>query len=174
MKCASHSALRDLRLNTNDHSTKSELWGKVLKVITVNLFFQADERAVLLLILPVTRNRLLIPVSWDEDKVLIAAANPADQEPLDWLRANFPRPHRLVLAGPQDVLFAIERAYHPIPRRAGKKLLGELLLEAGVIEGGQLEEALRVQKRTGETLGDVIEELGFVSRKVIEERLSSH
>ena len=120
------------------------------------------------------RNRLLIPVSWDEDKVLIAAANPADQETLDWLQANLPRPHRLVLAGPQDVLFAIERAYHPIPRRAGKKLLGELLLEAGVIETGQLEEALRVQKRTGEKLGDVIEELGFVSRKVIEERLKSH
>ena len=79
------------------------------------------------------RNRLLIPVSSDEDKVLIAAANPADQETLDWLQANLPRPHRLVLAGPQDVLFAIERAYHPIPRRAGKKLLGELLLEAGVI-----------------------------------------
>ena len=53
VKCASYIAPRYLRLSTNYHSMKSELWGEVLKVTTVNLFFQADERAVLLLILPV-------------------------------------------------------------------------------------------------------------------------
>lgn len=46
-----------------------------------------------------------------------------------------------------------------------KKLLGEKLLEEGLITREQLGEALRVQARTGELLGRVLIKLGMISEK---------
>lgn len=46
-----------------------------------------------------------------------------------------------------------------------KKLLGERLLEEGLITREQLGEALRVQSRTGELLGSVLIKLGMISEK---------
>lgn len=49
-----------------------------------------------------------------------------------------------------------------------KRLLGELLVEKGVITRQQLWEALRVQSKTGDRLGQVLIEQGFVREKDIE------
>ena len=48
------------------------------------------------------------------------------------------------------------------PRR---KMLGERLIEAGLITPDQLDLALREQKRTGERVGEILITLGFVAQE---------
>ncbi len=50
------------------------------------------------------------------------------------------------------------------PRR---KLLGEMLVEAGAITEAQLREALTEQERTGERLGRILIERGYISRQAL-------
>ncbi|MDD4792427.1 MAG: type II secretion system protein GspE, partial [Firmicutes bacterium] len=51
--------------------------------------------------------------------------------------------------------------------RPGHKRIGDYLLEAGALNHEQLEEALEVQRRTGERLGRVLVKLGHVSEAAI-------
>ncbi|MEW6457495.1 MAG: ATPase, T2SS/T4P/T4SS family [Bacillota bacterium] len=53
-----------------------------------------------------------------------------------------------------------------------RKLLGEILLEKGVITAEALQEALDLQKQTGERLGRVLVDLGYVSEHVLVEALA--
>ncbi len=55
-----------------------------------------------------------------------------------------------------------------------RKRLGEILIEAGVIDDMQLKTALAEQKRWGDRLGNVLIGLGFVSEDVMAKALSSH
>lgn len=55
-----------------------------------------------------------------------------------------------------------EVKYSPVPRR---KMLGELLVEAGVITKMQLQEALAEQARTGDRLGAILRDRGYVSKQ---------
>ncbi len=55
-----------------------------------------------------------------------------------------------------------------------RKKLGEILIEAGVIDEMQLKTALSEQKRWGDRLGNVLIGLGFVSEEVMAKALSSH
>jgi type IV pilus assembly protein PilB len=50
-------------------------------------------------------------------------------------------------------------------KAAVKKLLGERLIEAGLLTKEQLNEALRVQTQTGELLGSILIKSGFISEK---------
>ncbi|MGE5699752.1 MAG: GspE/PulE family protein [Deltaproteobacteria bacterium] len=60
------------------------------------------------------------------------------------------------------------------PRPAGKrKLLGERLVESGLITPDQLDLALREQKRTGERIGEILISLGFVTQELISSALAS-
>lgn len=52
-----------------------------------------------------------------------------------------------------------------------RKLLGEILKEAGLIKPEELEEALQVQQQTGERLGKVLVKLGYVTEQQINEVL---
>ncbi|MCL5884215.1 MAG: Flp pilus assembly complex ATPase component TadA [Deltaproteobacteria bacterium] len=56
------------------------------------------------------------------------------------------------------------------PRR---KLLGERLIEAGLITQDQLDLGLREQKRTGERIGEILINLGFVTQELISSVLAS-
>src|SRR3954453_15890072 len=47
---------------------------------------------------------------------------------------------------------------------AAKRRLGDIFVERGLIHGAQLEEALSVQRESGGKLGEVLVELGFVTR----------
>src|SRR3990172_10717894 len=58
----------------------------------------------------------------------------------------------------------------PAPKR---KLLGERLVEEGLVSRDQLELALREQKRTGERIGDILIDLGFVTQELISSALAS-
>lgn len=47
--------------------------------------------------------------------------------------------------------------------RATRKRLGEILVEKGLIQEGQLIEALKAQRRSGELLGEALVRMGFSS-----------
>lgn len=51
------------------------------------------------------------------------------------------------------------------PTPAGPAMLGQLLLRAGIINGTQLEDALKQQKQSGKLLGAVLEEMGCISNE---------
>lgn len=53
-----------------------------------------------------------------------------------------------------------------------KKRLGERLVEAGLLQGDKLELALAEQKRTSRLLGEVLLDLGFVSRETLAQFLA--
>lgn len=57
--------------------------------------------------------------------------------------------------------------WHPRDVQEKHKSLGMALLDEGVITKNQLEEALRVQKRTNRLLGNILLELGYVTREDI-------
>jgi type IV pilus assembly protein PilB len=56
---------------------------------------------------------------------------------------------------------------------AKRKLLGERLAEAGLVTPDQLDLALREQKRTGERIGEILVNLGFVTQELISSVLAS-
>jgi len=47
---------------------------------------------------------------------------------------------------------------------AAKRRLGDIFVERGMIDQAQLDEALAVQRETGAKLGEVLVDLGFVTR----------
>lgn len=47
----------------------------------------------------------------------------------------------------------------------GRKRLGDLLIEAGLLSGEQLEKALKVQKKTDERLGRILLNLGYITEE---------
>jgi len=47
---------------------------------------------------------------------------------------------------------------------AAKKRLGDIIVERGLVTPDQLNEALRVQRERGGKLGEVLVELGFITR----------
>jgi type IV pilus assembly protein PilB len=53
-----------------------------------------------------------------------------------------------------------------------KKRLGELLVEAGLINTKQLNQALEIQKNSGEKLGQVLSRLGYTTMDTLVEFLS--
>ncbi|MBI5124126.1 MAG: hypothetical protein HZA72_01750 [Candidatus Omnitrophica bacterium] len=57
-------------------------------------------------------------------------------------------------------------------RRIITKLLGELLLEKGVINEAQLEKALKVQKEKGGLIGQIIVMLGYAKEEEIAQALT--
>ncbi len=61
----------------------------------------------------------------------------------------------------------------PAEGKKRKKLLGERLIEAGLITPDQLELALKEQRRTGERIGEILINLGFVTQELISSVLAS-
>ncbi|MBF8260240.1 MAG: T2SP E protein, partial [Actinobacteria bacterium] len=59
------------------------------------------------------------------------------------------------------------------PAPPKRKLLGERLIEAGLVTQDQLDLAMREQKRTGERVGEILVGLGFVTQELISSVLAS-
>jgi type IV pilus assembly protein PilB len=57
---------------------------------------------------------------------------------------------------------------------AERKRLGEMLIEAGLIDDMQLQSALGHQKQWGGKLGDILLEMGFISEHVLADFFESH
>lgn len=58
------------------------------------------------------------------------------------------------------------------PPTPPKKLIGQLLLEAGLITQGQLDEALREQKKSGKKVVEVLQDLGYINQAAFERFLA--
>jgi glycosyltransferase XagB len=70
------------------------------------------------------------------------------------------------LAPETDLRLAISHAYLSKDGYAGTPL-GKLLVSAGDITRADLDRALRLQKRTGGKLGEVLQDLGLVTPEVV-------
>jgi adsorption protein B len=123
-----------------------------------------DKRLLGLIQESAAREFQVLAVAEEGEKVLVAAADPGNAALKNWLEWNLRRPYRLVLAGRKNLVDAIDRAYAPAVQR---KMLGELLLQSGVITAQQLEAALEEQKRSGRKLGEVLERLGFITPELL-------
>ena len=58
-------------------------------------------------------------------------------------------------------------------RPGGRKLIGQMLIEKGLINEQQLNQALAVQKQSGKLVGEVLVELGHVQKAALYESLSA-
>ncbi len=58
-------------------------------------------------------------------------------------------------------------------RRINNKQLGELLLDRGIINQSQLDQALAVQRDKGGLIGEILVELGFVKEEDIAQSLTA-
>ena len=117
----------------------------------------------------VAREQRMLVVGWENAQFLIATSEPDSAHVREWLLANFHLAHRLVLVGEREIVRAIDATY-----AAGKRprrMLGELLMEAGVITADQLKNALVEQKRTGRKLGQVLEAMGLVRPDMLAQKI---
>jgi type IV pilus assembly protein PilB len=57
-------------------------------------------------------------------------------------------------------------------RRPGRKLIGQLLVEKGLINQEQLDEALETQKQSTQLIGEILVDLGYVQREPLYESLA--
>jgi len=119
------------------------------------------EAAELLLALPLHDSRGVLEV---------ACADPGSPGIQKRLEGLFGCPVLLRLAGVSDLRLAISRAYLSRDGRAGP-LLGELLVQAHDITQLDLDRALRIQKKSGRKLGEILQDMGLISPEMLGEAL---
>lgn len=135
---------------------------------------RVDARAIppeLLRLVPesAAREHLVLPLARDNEAVVVASADPGSQTVTAWLDQHLGLPYRLVMAGRRNLLEEIDRAFGT---GSGRRLmLGELLLQAGVITGEQLALALEEQRHSGRKLGEVLEGFGIITREQLEAKM---
>jgi len=111
----------------------------------------------------------MLAVGSENGQIVVAAVDPGNQRAQEWLATHLGRPHRFVLASRRNLMEGLARAYGPpVTRRI---MLGELLLQSGVITSDQLARALEMQKRSGKRLGEILEEEGLISRELLEAKI---
>lgn len=117
----------------------------------------------------VAREYLMLAVGSEDGQIVVASVDPGNRRAQEWLAAHLDRPHRLVLASRRNMMEGLDHAYgRPVRRRI---MLGELLLQSGVITSDQLAQGLEMQKRSGKRLGEILEEEGLVSRELLEAKI---
>lgn len=135
---------------------------------------RVDARAIppdVLKLIPesAAREHLMLPVAMDAGRVVVVAADPGSAAVATWLEQHLGLPFRLAMAGRGNLLAEIDRLFGA---RGGKRLmLGELLMQAGVITAEQLALALEEQRQSGKKLGEVLEGFGIITREQLELRI---
>jgi len=79
-------------------------------------------------------------------------------------------PVSLRLAGPSDLRRAISLAYL-VTEGHDSPLLGEMMIETGVISRADLTRAIDVQKNSGRKLGEILQDLGLISAETLAKSL---
>ena len=116
----------------------------------------------------IARRHSIIPMEGkDHQDLIIATTQPNDETLRRTLEKHTGRPITFILAGRQAIQFAINQAYLPVKRPR----LGQLLLRAGVLTSKQLAHALAEQAKRPRKLGMVLQDLGYLSREILEERI---
>jgi cellulose synthase/poly-beta-1,6-N-acetylglucosamine synthase-like glycosyltransferase len=104
-----------------------------------------------------------LPLADEEGVLVVATDDPFAGLNLEVIAALAERPVRLVVAAPSDLSYAISRIFGGAPStpvlpaaEETKGRLGQLLLSIGLIDEGELAEALGLQARTGDRLGHTL------------------
>jgi hypothetical protein len=82
----------------------------------------------------------------------------------------FPSPWYILYERP--ILEASEPLRCPERRHSMAKLLGQVLMESGMISIDELNEAIEIQKSSGQKLGDILLSLGVVTEEELQMALS--
>ena len=113
----------------------------------------------------------VFPLALENDTLVLATDELDRTERLKEISRRFNRPVSFRLTSKPDLDFAISRGYgsrtHPVPR-ALENRLGQRLIVAGKLNNGELKEAIRLQKRTRQKLGEILVQKNMVSSKQLE------
>ncbi len=143
-------------------------WGAASRV-------EVDLAAAALIEFEMAERHLALPLHAQGRILLVAMANPDDREAVAEISQRTGLRVRPVRAAPEDLLVAIGAAYTEVGRRSPPAVrlpLGQLLVQRRLITADQLEEALRLQQRTGSRLGRILVGLGAVNRLAVGEALA--
>jgi cellulose synthase/poly-beta-1,6-N-acetylglucosamine synthase-like glycosyltransferase len=112
-----------------------------------------------------------LPIDEDGDVLVVATDDPSAELNLQVVAALAQRPLRVAVAAPSDLSYAIARIFggtwSDVVPASGEPTgqLGQLLLATGLIDEGELAEALGLQERTGDRLGHTL-----LHMRVLDER----
>lgn len=113
------------------------------------------------------REHQALPLEMERTTLVVASADPASRSLAAWLEASLGMPYRLVMAGQRNIREEIDRAFG----KSRRVMLGELLMQAGVITAEQLAIALEEQQKSGRKLGEVLEGFGIITRDQLEQKI---
>ncbi|MCL4535472.1 MAG: glycosyltransferase [Bacteroidetes bacterium] len=105
----------------------------------------------------VARRCSAIPVSRAGDSITVAFVNPVESDTVATVQQQLRCPVSIVIATREQLAEAIRRVYNC-------RLLGDILLEADVINRRQLEEGMKLHRRSGVRLGKALISLGYLTQ----------
>jgi cellulose synthase/poly-beta-1,6-N-acetylglucosamine synthase-like glycosyltransferase len=107
----------------------------------------------------------IVPIADDGQRVVLAIPNPDDDACASVVSALTGRDVATVVATPDDIGAALDRLEGKGVQRAEpsrRLLLGELLVERGLVTEQELDDALQLQQRYGDRLGEILMHTGVV------------
>lgn len=137
--------------------------GKQLGVATFDVDHRTiDERWLLKFPRQVAENTLALPIRFANGVLDVVCANPATPGLKQQFEELLGCPVRLGLGEETHIRFAIQSVY--LTHEGGSSLLlGELLVAAGILSSRELQDALALQRQTGQRLGEVLQDHGLIS-----------
>ena len=112
------------------------------------------------------REHQMLPVAVEAGMVVVAAVDPGSKALTAWLDQHLGRPFKLVMTSRKNLHEEIDRLFG-----RHRVMLGELLIQAGVITAEQLALALEEQRASGRKLGEILEAFGVVTRDQLEQKI---
>jgi bacteriophage N4 adsorption protein B len=106
-------------------------------------------------------------------RLVVAAERPLPPETVQALEAALERPVEVCLSTRSDVAFGIQRGYQRLDAEALEApALGRRLVERGLLSPEQLDQALKLQRRTYSRLGDVLLEERMMTPEALRDALA--
>jgi hypothetical protein len=118
------------------------------------------------------REHSFLPLVQVNRDLLIAAAEPLSELRLRFLAIHLDRNIHLCLSPPDQIQMGLSLLYSKSASDSARRL-GQALLMLGELSPDQLLSAMAEQSRTGRRLGEVLAEMGLVSRARIEGLVAS-
>ena len=136
-----------------------------LGVPVVNIDYRSTLECLLKIPREIAEDWLVLPLRLSNRELEVACADPAMPDIKKNLEGLTGCMVTLRLAGRMDLRLAIARAYLEGDGRS--RLLGELLVDAGLITQEDLDKVLALQKESGKKLGEIVQDLGFISPETL-------
>ncbi len=111
-------------------------------------------------------------------RLMVATNEVPSREHLDELEKSIGRPLDLCLTTRNNFAFAVQRGYQRLAEAdqegREKARLGQVLLKRRLITPAQLQEALRLQRRSYNQIGDILLELGLIDSATLNEAVKRY